>query len=147
MSLPDPDHQPDFYSGVLPKRAVAWLIDSVLVTVLSLLFGLLTFGIGLFLFPAVSAVIGFLYRVGTLTGGSATWGMRFTGIELRQADGARFDIGAALLHTLGYFVSLAIFPLQLVSIVIMLLSDKGQGLTDLVLGSRALNRRAAAYLT
>ena len=37
---------------------------------------------------------------------------------------------------------MAIFPLQLVSIVLMLISDRKQGLTDHLLGTVALNRSA-----
>jgi len=146
MSLPDPDLQPDFYAGVVPKRLLAWVVDTLAITLLTLLAGVLTLGIGLFLFFVFFAVIGFIYRFVTLANRSSTWGMRFAGVELRQANGARFDTAAAFLHTLGYTVSLTIAPLQLVSVVLMLISSRGQGLTDMVLGTAMLNRRAAAWM-
>ena len=146
MSLPDPDLQPDFYASILPKRLMAWIVDTLVITALTLIAGLLTLGVGLFLFFMFFAVIGFIYRFVTLANGSATWGMRFAGVELRTAQGDRFDAAAAFLHTLGYTVSLTIAPLQLVSIVLMMISDRGQGLTDMVLGTAMLNRRAAAWL-
>ena len=48
----------------------------------------------------------------TLAGGSATWGMRFTGIELRRGDGTRFDFATALLHTALYTVCISVVVLQ-----------------------------------
>jgi len=63
-------------------------------------------------------------------------------VELRTAQGTRLDLSAAFLHTLGYAVSMAVFPLQLVSIVLMLTSARGQGLIDLGLGCAAINRAA-----
>lgn len=146
MSLPDPHTQPEFYAGVLGKRLLAWVLDTGIITALTLLAGILTLGIGLFLFMLFFGVIGFAYRFVTLANGSATLGMRFVGVELRSADGTRFDAGAAFVHTLGYTLSLAITPLQLVSVVLMMISDRCQGLTDMVLGSAIVNRRAAAWM-
>ncbi|MEO0391392.1 MAG: RDD family protein [Pseudomonadota bacterium] len=147
MHLPDPDRQPEFYTGVPLKRLLAWIIDMVLIVGLAVLIIPFTAFTGLFFFPALVAIIGFLYRLITLTGGSATWGMRFAGIELRTAAGQRLDLSAAFLHTLGYTVSLTIAPLQLVSVAMMLLTDRGQGLSDMVLNTAMLNRRAAVHLT
>ena len=58
--------------------------------------------------------------------------------------GAQLDLGKAFLHTLGYTVSWAVAPLQLISIVLMATSNRGQGLTDMVMGTAALNRKARA---
>ena len=66
--------------------------------------------------------------------------MRVMALEMRKGDGNHFDGPTALLHTAGYFASVAIFPLQLVSVVLMLTSERKQGLTDMVLGTAALNR-------
>ncbi|MBZ0122749.1 MAG: RDD family protein [Roseovarius sp.] len=141
--IPDPLTQPDFYADVPAKRLIAWVADTVLVAVLCLLILPFTAFAGLFFFPALMLVVGFAYRVATLARGSATWGMRLTAIEFRTVSGARFDLGMAFLHTLGFTVSCAIFPLQAVSVVLMLTTARGQGLSDLALGTVALNRRAA----
>ena len=69
--------------------------------------------------------------------------MRLMAIELRDASGARLDLGLAFLHTIGYTVSWAVAPLQLISVILMAATPRGQGLTDMVLGTAALNRRAA----
>ena len=87
-------------------------------------------------------MIGFIYRVTTLSRGSATWGMRLLAIELRTRDDRHFDLPIAFAHTLGYTVSLMMPLLQLLSIGMMLGSERRQGLSDLVLGTVALNRRA-----
>ena len=146
--LPDPQTQPDFYDSVPAKRAIAWIVDLamtvVLAAILSVPFAL--FGIVLILpllfLPLIWACTGFVYRWLTLAQGSATWGMRLMSIELRDSSGHRIDGTTALLHTAGTYVSFAIFPLQLVSVASMVLSERGQGLTDMVLGTTMLNRSA-----
>lgn len=140
--LPDPERQYAFYDGVTVKRGLAWVIDFAVVMALVVPVVVMTAFIGLFFLPFLFAVIGFVYRVMTIAGGSATWGMRMMAIEFRDANGQRLDFSQAFLHTLGYTVSLAIFPLQLVSVILMFVTERGQGLTDMVLGTVALNRRA-----
>lgn len=140
--LPNPDANPEFYAGVPAKRLVAWIVDAALIFGVSLLISLLTFGLGFFVFFGIVTVISFLYRWITITGRSATWGMRFAAIELRNRYGERFDAGTAALHTLGYLVSVSITPLQLISIILMLVSSRKQGLTDHLLGTAAINATA-----
>lgn len=140
--LPDPVDQPEFYDSVTIKRGIAWLFDTCVTMALVIVAVVLTAFTGLFILPFLYFTIGFVYRVLTISGGSATWGMRLMSIELRDAQGRRFDLSQALLHTLGYSVSLMIAPLQLVSVIFMAVSERGQGLTDIVLGSVMINRRA-----
>ncbi len=142
--LPDPFRQPQFYSAVAGKRLVAWLVDLVVTLALCIVVLPLTGFLGLFFWPVMLLAIGFAYRVVTLANGSATWGMRFAGIELRDARGARFDLSLALAHTFGYSVSFAFPLLQVISVVMMLTGARGQGLTDAFLGTVALNRRAGS---
>ncbi|WP_127112302.1 RDD family protein [Shimia sediminis] len=139
--LPDPDTQPEFYADVPTKRLIAWVIDTVVIVAMSAVVALFTV-VGLFFFAFLLLIIGFIYRTITLTSGSATWGMRLTSLEMRDRTGRRFDFGSAFLHTLGYHVSLSVFPLQLISIGLMLMSSRRQGLTDHVMGSVAINRAA-----
>lgn len=143
FNLPDPDRQPEFYASVPSKRLLAWVIDTVLILLLCMITVVLTAFVGAFVWPLLILVIGFAYRVVTLANGSATWGMRFAGIEFRTADGARFDMPMALAHTTGYTISFAIPILQVISIVMMLTGARGQGLSDAFLGTVALNRRSA----
>jgi hypothetical protein len=66
--------------------------------------------------------------------------MRVMAIELRNSDGAPLSGSEALMHTGGYFISVMTFPLQMVSMAMMLMSARGQGLSDAVLGTAMLNR-------
>jgi uncharacterized RDD family membrane protein YckC len=141
--LPDPDLQPEFYADVAAKRLVAFIVDTLVILVLSLLVVPFTAFTGLFFFPVLMAVVGFAYRVVTIARGSATWGMGLMAIEFRASDGRRFDLSLAVAHTLGLTVSFALPVLQVISIVLMLTGPRGQGLSDHVLGSVAVNRRAA----
>ncbi|MEP4194963.1 MAG: RDD family protein [Aliishimia sp.] len=138
--LPDPTYQPEFYASVAPKRFLAWVVDSGLILILTLIALPFTGFLGIFFLPVMFLVLGFAYRVVTLSNGSATWGMRLCAIEMRRWDGRRFDFEAAILHTLGYSISMALPLVQVVSIVLMLTSSRGQGLTDHLLGSTALNK-------
>lgn len=128
------------------RRLAAWVAD-VIVTLgigvpLALVFGLMTLGFGLALFPLILLGVGFVYRVATIASGSATWGMRLMGIELRRQDGTRFDLTAAFLHTALYTFCIGMMILQVASIVGMLGTRYGQGLPDLVLRSTMINRPA-----
>lgn len=141
-ALPDPDYQAEFYASVAPKRLVAWVIDSILIFGLCLITVLLTAFVGMFIWPLLYLVIGFVYRAVTIANGSATLGMRFAGIELRALNGRRLDAGQATLHTIGYSLSLAIPVLQVISVIMMLTTARGQGLSDSLLGTVMINRRA-----
>ncbi len=141
-AIPDPEIQPEFYADVPAKRLLAWIVDSVLILGAVLLIIPFTAFFGLFFLPLLFLVIGFIYRWMTLTSGSATWGMRLMAIEMRADNGHRFDSTTAFLHTLGYTISLAFPILQIISVIMMLTRSRAQGLTDAVLGTVAMNRRA-----
>lgn len=142
QGLPDPIRSPEFYNGVAMKRALAWVVDAGLVLVLCILILPFTAFTGIFFFPALMLFVGFFYRWFTIAGGSATWGMRLMAIELRDIDGERLTSGTAFAHTAGYTVSVLMAPLQLVSMILMLVTPRGQGVTDHVLGTTAINRPA-----
>ncbi|MFO6463250.1 RDD family protein [uncultured Jannaschia sp.] len=139
-ALPDPVDQPEFYNGVLAKRALAWIVDVALITGFTIVAGILTLTLAFFLWPVAFIAIGALYRIGTLASGSATWGMRLMGIELRGPSGDRFDGMQSMLHVLGYYASMSFVLPALASIAAMFVTGRRQGLTDLVLGSAAINR-------
>ena len=132
LGLPDPVTKPQFYTGVLAKRAAAWVFDVVLVGILCVIIMPFTVFTALLFFPFLMLVVGFIYRWFTIASKSSTWGMRLMGIELRDHDGLRLDSQSALMHTMA--------PLQLVSVLMMLLSDRKQGLTDHLLGTTAINK-------
>lgn len=141
--LPDPETQPEFYQDVPMKRLLAWLIDTVLIAVGCILILPFTAFAGIFFFPALMLMVGFVYRTITLANSSATLGMRVMAIEFRTAQGARFDLPIAALHTFSFTMSWVFILVQLTTIVLIATSARAQGLTDLALGTVVLNRRAA----
>jgi uncharacterized RDD family membrane protein YckC len=140
--LPDPAREPGFYEGVTAKRGLAWVVDAAITFGLCLLALPFTAFTALFWWPLLWLMVGFLYRWATLATGSATWGMRLMAVTIRDRNGDRLDPATAFAHVLGYTVSMALFPLQLVSVALMVALGRGQGLTDLVLGTAVINRPA-----
>ena len=140
--LPDPERDPQFYDGVPLRRGIAWLIDVTIILLLGVplafLFSIATLGVGFAVFPLLVAAVGFFYRTATISGGSATLGMRFVGIELRRHDGRRFDFATALLHTAIYTFAVSLVVLQLASIAAILGTRYGQSLPDLLLRTTAI---------
>ncbi|MEM1427953.1 MAG: RDD family protein [Pseudomonadota bacterium] len=139
--LPHPVRDAAFYESVPAKRLAAWVVDSVLILALTLLVLPLTLFTAVFYFPFLWLVLSFAYRTVTLAQGSATWGMRFMGIEMRTFRGERFALADAAAHTAIYSVCMAFVVPQVASIVLMLTTPRGQGLPDFALGTVALNRR------
>jgi uncharacterized RDD family membrane protein YckC len=133
---------PARYAGVPLKRGLAWVFDVVLIAILCTLVLPFTAFTGIFFFPFLMLVVGFIYRWATIAGGSSTWGMRMMGINLRDHEGMPLRGALALAHTFGYTISVAVPPLQLISIVMMLVTARGQGLTDHLLGTQAVNTAA-----
>lgn len=137
--LPSPQMRPEFYAGVPLKRGFAWVIDIILIGLVTALVATVTI-IGWFFVAFLFLVVGFAYRWITIANGSATLGMRMAAIELRTGYGEPFDASTAFMHTAGYTLSMMFFPLQFISVVLMLVSERGQGLSDHVLGTTAVNR-------
>ena len=142
LRSPDPETHPQFYDGVALKRLLAWVVDVTLIALVCVVLLPFTAFTGVFFFPAMMMLVGYVYRLVTLANGSATWGMRLMAIEFRDAGDAPFDFVSAFLHTSGYALSVAMTPLQLISMVMMATTPRAQGLTDMILGTVAINRRA-----
>ena len=142
MNLPDPVSQSGFYDGVASKRLYAFIIDSVVIGLITALLIPLTAFVALIFFGFTAMVISILYRTISISSGSATPGMRLMGIEFRTHKGERLTGKLALVHTLLFHASLAAgFP-QLLSAILMGTGSRGQGLSDHVLGTVAINRTA-----
>jgi uncharacterized RDD family membrane protein YckC len=144
--LPDPERDRQFYAGVPLRRLAAWIVDVVLVTLLALtallILAIPTFGLALLFSVAIGAATDFLYRVATLSQGSATPGMRLFGIELRDGAGNRLQFPLAAAHVLLTWVCFAVALAQLASAAMMAGTPRGQGLPDLLLGTAMINRPA-----
>lgn len=145
-ALPDPQLDPQFYERVPAKRLAAWVFDVVISLAMgaavTLVIGILTFGFGLVLFLPILFMTGLIYRTLTIASGSATWGMRFVGIELRGHDGHRFGGFQAGLHSLIFMFLMASVIGTVFHAFAILTTERGQGLPDLILGSTAINRPA-----
>ncbi|MGY9047512.1 hypothetical protein P775_08085 [Puniceibacterium antarcticum] len=139
--LPDPVLNREFYADVPVKRALAWVIDVIIVAALLVPVVVFTAFIGLFFLVPLYLVLSFVYRTITIANGSATWGMRLMAIELRDSYGQRLTLAQAFLHTLGYSLSLTFALVQLISVVFMCTTERGQGITDMALGTVMINRR------
>ena len=61
-------------------------------------------------------------------------------VVMLTRNGERFDLATAFLHTLGYTLSIGTLLVQILSGFLMLTSARGQGLTDHILGTVAINR-------
>lgn len=146
FDLPHPDPDAEFYEGVPTKRAVAWVIDFVICLVaaaaLTLVVGIMTIGVGFLFFPGILFLIAFFYRFTTIASGSATWGMAFTGIELRDRSGRRLDPLTAALHTGIFMFLMASIIGWAATVAAILLTRYHQGIPDLLLGTTAINRPA-----
>lgn len=140
--LPDPERHAEFYQGVTTKRGLAWLIDITLIFIVTMIILPFTAFTALFFYPLLFMAVGFFYRWWSLSRRSATPGMRLLGIEFLNRDGQRLDTGEALVHVVGYMLSMGTLLVQLLSVGLMLTSRRGQGLTDFIVGTVAINRSA-----
>ena len=138
--LPDPDLYPEIYADTVMKRFFAWIIDTIAVTLISILAIPFTAFIGLFFFAGLFVLVTLVYRIASLARWSATPGMRLMAVEIRARDGGPLDLPTAALHTIGYLVMAALVILQAISIILMLTSPRGQGLHDQLLGTAPVNR-------
>lgn len=142
--IPDPERQAEFYADVPLKRALAWVIDTLIIVAICMLIVLATLFVSALFWPLLLLAVGLAYRTATLAQRSATLGMRLLSIEFRTMKGERLDMTQAFLHSLGLTISFAIPVIQIISAVLMVTTQRGQGLTDFALGTVALNRRAGA---
>lgn len=138
--LPDPDYDSAFYDGIPAKRFIAWIVDVAIISAISLIIGLLTLTVLLWIWPILYLGVSFLYRAATIGSSSATWGMRLMNIELRNSLGQRLSAGEAVIHTGLYLFWSVSMILQLISIGLIAASRRHQGLHDHILGSAAINR-------
>ncbi|HEV7436960.1 MAG TPA: RDD family protein [Pseudorhizobium sp.] len=129
------------YSGVLSRRAFAFVIDYAIVLLLCIpaavvvfFLGILTLGLGFFLYPALFVIVALLYFGMTLGGPSqATPGMRAMGIAMVRLDGRRMDFLTAMVHTvLFWIINSFLTPLIL---LIGLFAERSRLVHDMLLGT------------
>ena len=140
MQLPDPELDPAYYSDLLPKRFLAWVVDLLVTLVVMLAVLVLTLFLTLMIFPLVWATIAIAYRYVMLTRYGATWGMMLAALRLRNLDGSRPGPVTCFWHAAIYAGSMASFIGQVASVALMLTTPYRQGLNDLLLGTTMVHR-------
>jgi len=144
----DPYLQPELFRGVLTRRAIAFIIDLIVLSIPVILavlfiavFGVVTLGLGwgLFLLVSPASVIWALIYYGASLGGphSATIGMRVMDLELRTWYGAPgyFLLGA--MHAVLFWISISV--LSPFVLLIGLFNGRRRLLHDVVLGTVVIN--------
>lgn len=139
---PDPHYPDTFYQSVLTKRLIAFVIDSIMVVLITMILIPLSAFTALFFLPILGFIVSVVYRAVSLSNGSATPGMRLTGIEFRDVHGEHFSSGTALAHTILSMVALSVCLPQLISLGMMLTTTRKQGLVDMFLGTVVINKTA-----
>lgn len=147
----DPLTNPELFEGVLARRILAFVVDVVVIVVpiviaslFILVFGVVTLGVGWFLFWLLSpaSVIWAVLYYGMTLGGpsSATLGMRLVDLEMRTwyGDPCYFLLGAV--HAVVFWVSVsALTPFIL---LVGLFNERRRLLHDILVGTVVINRSA-----
>jgi uncharacterized RDD family membrane protein YckC len=136
------------FDALLSRRVVAFVIDVLVVSVITapvalviFILGLLTFGLGWALMAPAWVIIALLYVALCAAGTrSATVGMRIVGIELRTTEGPPVHPLLAVAHALLFWASVTF--LTPVILLVGLVSDRRRLLHDIVLGVLVVNSAA-----
>lgn len=124
-NLPNPDNAPELFEGVLTRRVLAYLVDFVFVAIIafaalliSVVVGVVTFGLGFITLPFVLPIAVLLYYAATL--GSprrATIGMRVFDVVLTPTHGPPLDGWKVLIHPVIFWLTIWVFwPLLLIGL-------------------------------
>ena len=129
------------YEGVRTRRILAFVLDYIIVGLLSVMFailvfflGFLTLGLGWMLYGILVPAVAILYIWNTLgSSDQATTGMKMMGIRLDRLDGTPIDGLTAVVHSVLFWAGNVILsPLVL---LVTLFSDRKRTLHDLLLGT------------
>jgi uncharacterized RDD family membrane protein YckC len=149
----DPARQPDLFEGVLGRRAIAFLIDLMILAVpvvlawlVILVFGIVTLGLGFLAYglfaPAVLVWVLAYYWLTVGSSRSGTIGMAMMDLELRTWTGERAYGLLGMVHVLAFWISTSVLtPLVL---LFALFNDRRRQLHDLATGVVVLNTAARA---
>ena len=140
ITLPDPIDQPEFFAGVPFKRFVAWMLDLVAISIIAAILATLPFLLGWFVIGFIFLAVQLVYCISSISRHSATPGMRLMNIELRSKDGGPLEGSEVALHTVTFLISMMFVIPQLITIALIALSPKGQGLHDMLLGTIVINK-------
>jgi uncharacterized RDD family membrane protein YckC len=113
----DPVTQPELFQRVIRKRFVAFIVDAIIILVLTGLayvlvavLGILTLGLAWLLFGLVFPLVALGYNAFTIGGSnSATVGQRMMGLTVPMWFGGKVSPLIAAFHALLFWLSLVIF--------------------------------------
>jgi uncharacterized RDD family membrane protein YckC len=113
----DPVAQRQLFQGVVGKRLIAFIIDAIIIGILTLVaflvvfvLGIVTLGLGWLLFGLVFPAVGLGYNAISIGGSkSATIGQRIMGLTVPMWFGGKVTPLIAAFHALLFWVSLTIF--------------------------------------
>jgi uncharacterized RDD family membrane protein YckC len=148
--LPDPATAPALFEGVLVRRSLAFIVDTIILCVIATLLlvvgtiaGLFTFGLTWLSLPIIIPLAILGYYAATL--GSpmrATVGMSLMDIVLVPARGYPLDGWKILIHPIVFWVTVWVaWP---VSLLVALFTPRQQMVQDLVTGTLMLRRSPMA---
>lgn len=129
------------YQDVRSKRVFAFLIDYLIVALLCVVaaiiiavLGIVTLGLGWFLYAIMVPLVALMYVYSTLGGPrQATKGMQIMGIRLARLDGKPIDGLLAVVHSVLFWASCSILtPLVLLATFFI---DRKRLAHDLLLGT------------
>ena len=141
----NPVTEPLLFSHVIRKRSVAFLIDALIIFVLTAIayvvvavLGIITLGLAWLLFGLVFPAVGLGYNALTIGGpNSATIGQRMMDMEVRMWNGGKVSPLIAAFHALLFWFSLVIFcPILLWAFF----DPRKRTLHDLLAGVVVINR-------
>ena len=149
----DPLTQPELFEGVLARRVVAFLIDVAIIavplfllSVFIFVFGLVTLGLGWFLyafFGPISVIWALVYYGLTFgSPASATIGMRMVDLEMRTWYGAPAYFLLGAVHAIVFWLSVTFLTPFI--LLVALFNDRRRLLHDMLVGTIVINNPARA---
>lgn len=142
---PSPAAQPQLYTGLLPRRCFAYLIDVIAIAVLGFclgfaltIMGILTLGLLTPLAVVVMALWPVVYHSLFLALRGATPGMRLLGLEARSWDGQPIAPLQAVIVTILFYVSVGLTAWLI--LLVALFNDRGRALHDILANTLIVKR-------
>jgi uncharacterized RDD family membrane protein YckC len=145
----DPVTQPEYFEGVLARRAIAFFIDLIVIGIpivfaalFILIFGFVTLGLGWVLFWLLSpaTVIWALVYYGMTLGSprSATIGMRVMDLEMRTWYGAPCYFVLGAVHAIVFWVTVSFLTPFI--LLVGFFNERRRLLHDILVGTIVINR-------
>lgn len=148
----DPAAEPELFEAVLGRRIGAFIVDLIIVVMITIatyvllaFAGLLTFGLAWLLFGIAFPAVALGYSALTMgSANSATIGMRLMQLEIRMWYGERLHALIGPFHTLVFYFSVSILtPLVL---LVPLFNERKRCLHDYLCGTVVINSAERARL-